>query len=667
MSLEVIEKIRLDCDDLNQVSQITVKKGNNLSNVILASIFINGVQMELENINIRYVLLRPDGTQKLEDAKIYENQAKIILKDNDLAYAGICKCEIILSENSKILATSNLYIKILPNVLQGNKIINTDEYGTLFDIINKADETLKSMSDLEDTVAKNENLRVEAEEERINKFEDIKIESQQIFEEHQQQTQYSKTQADYAKEQGDYAKEQGDYAKEQGNNLEEQIDYARMQGDYAKEQGNYAKEQAEKIADTDVGQMVDEISDIKNFIGYTDSDIYGVEVDLQNNKITRLAGAKFLKPGADFDNIKAFSRKRCILEDSGREIACFGEPNYTESGRLADGRPVQVMVRQPKFYYKVVPINMVSIDNGKFFYVTKIRYYISDTPKKDFKLHPAFIKNNVQKDKIYLSAFEGCIYDTSADEYLLENEQIADFESDKLSSIANSKPCSGSRDQHLNRENARKLANNRGAGFSLSTIQTISLTQLLFLIEYACFDAQTILGNGVCSTSDSVKTGSTSSFGNISGSITNDDNINTISYRGEENIYGNLWQIIDGITLKGSRFGEIYVADHNFEENKTDEHYKNTLLRFSNKHGYIYSFRYSADFDWLFIAGETTGNSELPVGDMLYQNYAVSGYLSTLSGGAWNFGKENGIYCFALYYGSTYYSGNIGARLVYIP
>ena len=40
-----------------------------------------------------------------------------------------------------------------------------------------------------------------------------------------------------------------------------------------------------------------EISDLRSFVGYTDSDIYGVEVDFKNKKFTRLAGAVGMTAG----------------------------------------------------------------------------------------------------------------------------------------------------------------------------------------------------------------------------------------------------------------------------------------------------------------------------------------------------------------------------------
>ena len=208
--------------------------------------------------------------------------------------------------------------------------------------------------------------------------------------------------------------------------------------------------------------------------------IYGVEVDFVNRTFTRLAGAVGKTPGTDFDSILAFGgRRRCNLADDGTVNAYFGDAGYIE-----DGSNGQVMVEQPKFYYKVVPLQLEPITDGIGYHLRKARYYVSDTPKVGFKVHPAFIRNGVVKDKIYLSAYEGSIYDESAGTYLLNDEQVADFDNDKLSSIAGAKPCSGLT-QSLSRANTRKLAENRGTGWQQKDVLCASASQMLMMIEYA--------------------------------------------------------------------------------------------------------------------------------------------------------------------------------------
>ena len=123
------------------------------------------------------------------------------------------------------------------------------------------------------------------------------------------------------------------------------------------------------------------------------------------------------------------------------------------------------MVEQPKFYYKVEPLLLEAIVGGKGYHLRKANYYVSDFKFSGFKLHPTFLINGVEKDFIYHSAFEGSIYDTSANAYLFADEQVADFNADKLCSIANAKPCSGLT-QLLTRPNIRKFSKqNRGSGW----------------------------------------------------------------------------------------------------------------------------------------------------------------------------------------------------------
>ena len=60
------------------------------------------------------------------------------------------------------------------------------------------------------------------------------------------------------------------------------------------------------------------------------------------------------------------------------------------------------MVEQPKFYYKVVPLELEIQTEGEDHghKLRKARYYISDQPETGFKLHPAFIRDGKTHDYI---------------------------------------------------------------------------------------------------------------------------------------------------------------------------------------------------------------------------------------------------------------------------
>ena len=442
----------------------------------------------------------------------------------------------------------------------------------------------------------------------------------------------------------------------------------------------------------DIQNLQNQITTLQSYIGFSDEDIYGVEVDFTNKVFTRLAGAENLVAGEDFDDIAPWNRRRCNVTDDGKVVAYYGDSGYTETGKLtsaitiesgkyagtyAVGTKVQVMVEQPKFYYKVVPLKLEPITTGYGFHMRKARYYISSTPKEGFKLHPAFEVNGRELENIYLSAYEGSLYDDSANAYILNDEQVADFSNDLLSSIANAKPASGLT-QNLNRTNIRSLAHNRGDGWEISYASTVSATQLLFLIEYASFNMQSKLGNGVTtktddgSTSMTEITGATTNLGNGSGSVTNSNEFNVVTYRGEENFFGNIWTWIDGMNVDRNSTSEpqvhdIYIANYNFADGSKNSSYEKVNFQACLTEGYTSAFGYDENFDWLFVPTEALGNSSVPVGDYYYRNASYNGMLAALLGGSWNNGVQAGGFYLNLLNAASGRYRSLGGRLVYVP
>ena len=510
-----------------------------------------------------------------------------------------------------------------------------------------------------------------------------------------------------------------------------------------------------------------EISDIEGYIGYTESDIYGVEVDFVNRTFTRLAGAIGKSAGANFDSFLAFGgRKRCNLSDAGVVNAYYGDAGYVETG--ANG---QVMVEQPKFYYKVVPLKLERIPdysevntftvtagasasgdisitlNGQsvlisvvagddintvaakiragiyngwvtsgtnaaviFTSVTtgakttgtfgaaatgvtatvaktiaggvsigykmrKARYYISDYPKPGFKIHPAFVRNSKEIIKIYLPAYEASLYDVSATAYILDDSQVADFTvstGDKIASIANAKPISG-KTQNLTRANTRILASNRGAGWQQKDILCASATQMLLMVEYAAMNTQTAIGLGVVNKADdgtnnlAELTGATTNLGNASGMAAGTNGFISISYRGEENFWGNIWKWIDGLNVEIGGIHQAWYADNAFQDDIKTGTYKNAGFTLAKQNGYISAIGWSETCDFLFLTVETFGDSSLPVGDYFYQDHASSGWRVALLGGAWYGGLGAGGFYWRVVNSSANRTRDIGGGAVYVP
>ena len=434
----------------------------------------------------------------------------------------------------------------------------------------------------------------------------------------------------------------------------------------------------------DIQALEQEIADLRAFIGYTEPDIYGVEVDFKNRRFTRLAGAVGLNPGADFDSVNAFGgRKRCILTNEGVVLAYYGDAAYTETGALLRavtigettypvGTKVQVMVEQPRFYYKVVPLELEPISGGDGHHMRKARYYVSDQPRSGFKLHPLFKYNTAENEKVYLSAFEGCLWDKSANTYLLNDEQVADFAADMLSSIGNAKPVSGLT-QNLTRANARALAHNRGTGWEIQTAASASASQMLMLVEYASFNMQEKIGVGVTSkvddgaTSMTEITGATTNLGNASGAVMNANNFNVVTYRGEENLWGNIWTFVDGMNINAKGIHKLYVADHAFADSVLDGAYKDTGITLAKANGYVSAFGYNEAFDWLFVTSEVLGNSSLPVGDYFWQNHTYNAVMIALLGARWTDGATAGAFSWTVNDAPSTRDRHLGARPVYFP
>ncbi len=313
-----------------------------------------------------------------------------------------------------------------------------------------------------------------------------------------------------------------------------------------------------------------------------------------------------------------------------------------------------------------------AIVGGKGYHLRKANYYVSDFKFSGFKLHPTFLINGVEKDFIYHSAFEGSIYDTSANAYLLADEQVADFNADKLCSIANAKPCSGLT-QLLTQPNIRKSAQNRGSGWQLQFIHTVSASQLLFMIEYASFNSQTAIGLGVVNKADdgttnmSVNTGQTSSLGNNSGMASGTNGLVSVTYRGEENIWGNIWKMTDGMNVYAYGIHDLYVSNYGFADNIGTKPYQNVGITLAKTNGYVSAFGYNEEFDWLFMPSETLGNSTIPVGDNFYQNNTSSSWLIALLGGNWNYSATCGGFCWVANSASSSRYRSFGGRMVYIP
>ena len=420
------------------------------------------------------------------------------------------------------------------------------------------------------------------------------------------------------------------------------------------------------------------------------ADVVGVQADYENNRFTRLAGARGRTPGADFDRFAPFGgRRKCCVADDGTVNAYYGDAGYRE-----DGAAGQVMVCQPRFYYRVEPLKLSPQAAGTGYLLQKANYYLSPTPKPGFRLHPAFYgEDGNPVDRIFFSAYEASYYDASLGKMFIDGtdtDPAIDLQHDRLCSLPEEKPVSGLY-KSLTRDNAEQMAGARGAGWHIETVKTCAAEQLLMLIEYGTGNLQSAISQGISRFADRTGvncaslTGSCAPLGNGSGTAAStvneqlgvtaaysENGKTSVAYRGKENPWGQLWKLLQGINIAAadpSAPDSVYVADDfAFDDSKKDGNYRCAGFTLPENSGYFkYPGYADSAFDWMFLPAATGGNSTRPVGDYSFARQSASGDRIVAHGGRWPSGYYNGPFSYNFQRSGGYCACDYGCRLIYVP
>lgn len=271
--------------------------------------------------------------------------------------------------------------------------------------------------------------------------------------------------------------------------------------------------------------------------------------------------------------------KRCLLLDNGT-VNYYLDP--TDSTKKADGTAAtltgadgQVMVEIPKFYTKRVVEGTITT------------WYIADTALSGYAVHPAFVKDGVEVNYRYYSAYDACVYDVSATSYIsglnYDNNSgagngvavdVTASTGDKLASVSGVYPMVG-----LTRAEFRTLAANRGSAWRQLDFALWSAVQMLYLTEYQTFYSQNTLGAGNTAGSYNASSGSQSDSPHTVAGASNfigNKSTNSVTgagvslkpgtsfmcYRGIENFFGNCWNWADGININVTTNGNVHVTNN---------------------------------------------------------------------------------------------------------
>jgi len=146
---------------------------------------------------------------------------------------------------------------------------------------------------------------------------------------------------------------------------------------------------------------------------------------------------------------------------------------------------------------------------------------------------------------------------------------------DVLGSISGKAPMT-----YGTRAEFRAAAKNRGTGWRQLDFDLASAIQLLYLVEYADWNSQSMIGNGLTDWSSAWPawndynpinfTGLTNALGNATGNLSNGNGVvgSYMSYRGIENFFGHLWKWVDGININ-DRVPYVSNTDTDFADDTT--------------------------------------------------------------------------------------------------
>jgi hypothetical protein len=292
-------------------------------------------------------------------------------------------------------------------------------------------------------------------------------------------------------------------------------------------------------------------------------------------------------------------------------------PKQGESGfsRSSNG---DVVVRIPDFWYKIV-------DDAS----TKKRYYyIADKKKTGWDKHPGSGR--------YVGR-----YHTNT------NNQSRTGYSPRV---------------NITRADARSNAAGKGAGWALYDYASWCAIGLLYLVEYANWDAQAKVGRGYCdSNSSAISSGGTDSMVYHTGKASGTNGKTAVQYRHIENPWGNVFQWVDGINFAGDI---VYACtDPNKYADDTLAGYTNIGTRAASS-GCISALGMSTTAPWTIYPTAVGGSYTTYVPDW---SWAIAGWLVLFVGGNWSGGSGAGLFCFHGGSSSSSLYGYVGARLLFSP
>lgn len=308
--------------------------------------------------------------------------------------------------------------------------------------------------------------------------------------------------------------------------------------------------------------------------------------------------------------------EECTLNNAtGKVSSKKGDPGFK---RTSIDRPV--MVKIPEFYYKIERVGSI------------FRYYVADRPVDGLSLHPGSGDN-------YLARYEAGEASSGTLGFILASYSGA------APSVSKT------------RSTFRDYARNMASGFQLRDIAAWCAYDLLYLVEYADWDGQKKIAQGLVNNPSVNKTGLTDAMVYHTGRANSSDN-SAVQYRWIENPWGNVREWVDGINFQ-NRTAYICTDPTKYADDTT-ANYTSTGVTLSSTTGWIKGLGLSTDFPWAYLPNEPGGSSTTYIPDYMYSG---GGWRVLDVGGSYSDKISGGLFYFNASLESSRSGSLIGARL----
>ena len=182
---------------------------------------------------------------------------------------------------------------------------------------------------------------------------------------------------------------------------------------------------------------------------------------------------------------------------------------------------------------------------------------------------------------------------------------------------------------------------------------------MLYIVEYADYNSQNKLGKGNSNNTTVLASGGCDNLGMKSGCLINDGR-HSVIYRGIEDIYGNIWQFIDGLNIK-DRIAYVSYNSSDYAIDKFDGSYKQVGYTLPATDGWTKELGYDNSNPLIGLTTVVGGSESTYITDIYLQS---EGNNIAIFGSRWSDGAFCGLWCWNLNSSSSWASVNISSRLL---